>query len=579
VAAPAARFGRKAIWVGSVVFIPLVLLVASGWYRATRKSAGKGSSAIARAAASSPLVGSWEFVSAKTADGKENQAYVKAFKDTWRIKMITPAHFICVSIDPGTGRITAAHGGPCLLGNGQFTDLPEYGTDPSWIQRSKGSHYKVRFEGETFVQSFEDGNEETWRRARAIGVTTAAPRLGREQAVTIPLVGTWEFVSAKTADGKESGAHKAYKNQQVFKTITPTHCFHTYGIPATRQIISAHGGPCLLGNGEYTYWPRYCTDPALVRDAKSMHFKVRFEGETFVQSFEDGTEETWCRAKPAESATTSIPRPVEHRWTNSLGMVFVSVPGTEVKFSIWETRVRDFGVFVKETSHDMGNGLLMGRADGWKVRPGYNWQNPGFQQGPTHPVAGVNWDDAKAFCRWLTQEEQRKGTITAQQRYRLPTDAEWSAAVGPAKFPWGDAWPPPPRVGNYGGKETIGADWPANSWGRMTNYTDNHVFASPVGSYPHNALGIFDLGGNVWEWCEDYYRAEMNPPELRAVWKSMNEDSGGKRKRAFRGASWVDPHREMLASANRLGTGDTLPEARCDTVGFRVVLGSDSTSV
>jgi hypothetical protein len=53
------------------------------------------------------------------------------------------------------------------------------------------------------------------------------------------------------------------------------------------------------------------------------------------------------------------------------------------------------------------------------------------------------------------------------------------------------------------------------------------------------------------------------------LWPS---DGGGRQKRVFRGASWVDPHREMLASANRLGTGDVLPEARCDTVGFRVVL-------
>ncbi len=266
------------------------------------------------------------------------------------------------------------------------------------------------------------------------------------------------------------------------------------------------------------------------------------------------------------------------QWTNSLGMIFVPVLGTDVKFSIWETRVGDFEAFVDAAKPDMGNELVMGRSDGWKNRPGYNWRNPGFPQGPTHPVVGVNWDDAQAFCRWLTESERASVAITMRQRYRLPTDAEWSAAVGPAKFPWGDTWPPPPRSGNYGGTETIGADWPVNTWGRMTNYTDAHVFSAPVGSYPPNANGLFDLGGNVWEWCEDRYRAEMNPRELREVFKSMNNDGGSERKRVFRGASWVDPHLEILASANRLGTGTTMPDARCDTVGFRVVLETSTAT-
>ena len=289
----------------------------------------------------------------------------------------------------------------------------------------------------------------------------------------------------------------------------------------------------------------------------------------FVAKLRPGSGLRTAETPPREQPATG------NRWTNTLGMVFAPVPGTEVKFSIWETRVQDFAAFVDASGHDMGNQLVMGRGDGWKNRTGYNWRNPGFPQGPTHPVVGANWNDAQAFCRWLTDKEQAAGAIAKGQRYRLPTDTEWSAAVGRAKFPWGNSWPPPPRSGNYGGTETIGADWP---WGRMTNYTDDHVFAAPVGSYPPNALGLYDLGGNVWEWCEDYYRAEMNPEELRAVFKSMNNDGGGQRRRVFRGASWVDPFLEMLASANRLGTGGTAPEARCDTVGFRVVLDSPPSS-
>ena len=258
--------------------------------------------------ASFPLVGTWEFVSAKTADGKENQAYLKAFKDKRYIKIITPTHFICVTIDPTTGKITGAHGGPCLLGNEQLTDWPQYATTPSWVQNAKGNHFKMRFDGDKFVQSFENGNEETWRRAKTVDVPATATRPGTEKAITLPLVGTWEFVSAKTADGKENQAYdKAFKDKRAIKMITPTHYICVYIDLTTRKITSAHGGPCLLGNGEITTWPQYGTDPWWVQGAKAIHFKVRFEGDKHFLSHENGKVETWCRAKAAD-VTAAAPR-------------------------------------------------------------------------------------------------------------------------------------------------------------------------------------------------------------------------------------------------------------------------------
>jgi hypothetical protein len=110
-------------------------------------------------------------------------------------------------------------------------------------------------------------------------------------------------------------------------------------------------------------------------------------------------------------------------WENSLGMKFVPVPGTIVLFSIWETRVQDFEAFVKATSHNAG--------EGWRA-PGETGQSfvAGFSQTPLHPVANVTWDDAEAFCRWLTEKERAAGNLSAGQEFRLPTDAEWSRAVG-----------------------------------------------------------------------------------------------------------------------------------------------------
>jgi formylglycine-generating enzyme required for sulfatase activity len=103
-------------------------------------------------------------------------------------------------------------------------------------------------------------------------------------------------------------------------------------------------------------------------------------------------------------------------FTNSLGMKFVSVPGTEVQFCIWETRVKDYAAYAAAD-------------DGVVVR----LKNPfgdRFKQTDTHPVVMVNWKDAQAFCQWLTKKELAIGKIKTRQKYRLPTDAEWSVAVG-----------------------------------------------------------------------------------------------------------------------------------------------------
>jgi formylglycine-generating enzyme required for sulfatase activity len=122
------------------------------------------------------------------------------------------------------------------------------------------------------------------------------------------------------------------------------------------------------------------------------------------------------------------------RWTNSLGMVFVPVPETDVKFSIWETRVQDFAAFVDASGYQAGRTMYGHRRDGWKERNS-DWRKPGFVQAADHPVVGVNWDDAQAFCRWLTAKEQSDGKLDHNRQYRLPTDAEWSQAVGTDKFP------------------------------------------------------------------------------------------------------------------------------------------------
>jgi hypothetical protein len=219
--------------------------------------------------------------------------------------------------------------------------------------------------------------------------------------------------------------------------------------------------------------------------------------------------------------------------TNSLGMRFVAVPGTEVLFSIWETRRQDYEAYANAA----------GGVDG-------EWRSAGFTQSANHPVVKVSWEDAQKFAAWLTEKERREGQLTAQQSYRLPTDVEWSRAVGLASetgatpkardggvkdvFPWGTEWPPPFGSGNYD----------------ASLETDPVEKTGAVGSFSPNDFGIFDLGGNVWEWCEDYY-------------------DGSSGARVLRGASFDDRDRDSLLSSYRR---DIPADIRIDILGFRLVL-------
>ncbi len=195
----------------------------------------------------------------------------------------------------------------------------------------------------------------------------------------------------------------------------------------------------------------------------------------------------------------SQPRPGE-AFENTLGMKFVPVPGTKVLFSIWETRVQDFTAFFEATGHDATAGMWSLRR-GVFAQHGDTWRQPGYRQEPNHPVVGMSHADAVAFCRWLTEHERAAGRLGLNQSYRLPTDAEWSQAVGPDVFPWGNPWPPPPNAGNYPGNEARDVDWP--DWLSLPGYTDKYARTSPVGSFPANRHGIFDLGGNAIERVGD----------------------------------------------------------------------------
>jgi hypothetical protein len=249
------------------------------------------------------------------------------------------------------------------------------------------------------------------------------------------------------------------------------------------------------------------------------------------------------------------------RWTNSLGQVFVPVPGTKVSFSTWETRVKDFAAFA----------ATQPKLDGTNWNHAFYHEVTPVSAGPDYPVVNVSWNDARAFCDWLTAVERSTGKIPAGTSYRLPTDTEWSVAVGlgdheagdtpkeksaklPNVFPWGTQFPPPPGAGDF-------ADQTARiyftNWPNITNYTDGFVTTAPVGSFTPNALGIYDLAGNAMEWCEDSYDASH-------------------KQRVMRGGAWNNCGPKSLLSSYR---EHVTPNRYSVTTGFRCVLElpADST--
>lgn len=130
--------------------------------------------------------------------------------------------------------------------------------------------------------------------------------------------------------------------------------------------------------------------------------------------------------------------------------------------------------------------------------PRFSWLNTGFAQTEAHPVVNVTWNDAMALARWLSDREGR--------RYRLPSEAEWEYACSGGQsllYPNGDAPALLDRTANVFDASS------ASLWPHWSAYarpaTDGFPFTAPVGSFEPNALGLYDMAGNVWEWTADWY--------------------------------------------------------------------------
>ncbi len=173
----------------------------------------------------------------------------------------------------------------------------------------------------------------------------------------------------------------------------------------------------------------------------------------------------------------------------------------------------------------------------------YVWQHgQPPEESENHPVTLVQYDDAVEYCRWL-------GSITGRH-VRLPTEAEWEKAargnVDRRRYPWGDDIEP--SCANFLPDPSL----------KPTRGTQ------PVGSYPANPYGLYDMAGNVWQWVSDWYDAEYYPT---SPYRNPRGPDAG-RYRCVRGGSWVNDDVSFLRCAHR---HEVPPDTYAYSIGFRIV--------
>lgn len=202
----------------------------------------------------------------------------------------------------------------------------------------------------------------------------------------------------------------------------------------------------------------------------------------------------------------------------------------------------------------------------------------------TQPVVQVSWHNAAKYCKMLTFLEQKHERIPPGYEYRLPTEAEWEyicRATTDTYFYWGNTF------GEVGKEYANVLDRHSAEYENVPLYQDSpkhdgHYVTAPVASFKPNAFGLYDLSGNVWEWCWDWYNPaayrelpSLNPLQSTPVVTELTVRGNFERidkiestSRVIRGGGWLSPPSDC-----RSATRDSVVPAKKDNgIGFRIVL-------
>jgi formylglycine-generating enzyme required for sulfatase activity len=212
----------------------------------------------------------------------------------------------------------------------------------------------------------------------------------------------------------------------------------------------------------------------------------------------------------------------------------VSLPQA-LAISRYPVTVGEFARFVAETGYDAGRVCQTNEDGEWKDRPGRDWRHPGFDQTDDSPVVCVNWADAQAYAAWLTRKTGR--------RYRLLSETEYeyaNRAGAVTTYTWGDD---PALACRYANNADIHVKrrFPTDEAG---DCDDGFLFTAPVGRFPPNRFGLYDMAGNAWSWVQDCWTADDAPPPEDASARPGETCA----ERSLRGGSWHSPPRGLAAS-------------------------------
>ena len=222
--------------------------------------------------------------------------------------------------------------------------------------------------------------------------------------------------------------------------------------------------------------------------------------------------------------------------------------------------VGQFRAFVKDTNYktaaENASGAWKTITPGGRVAPGtnkHNWANTGIEQTDDYPVVIVDYPDAEEFCKWLSKADGKS--------YRLPTEAEWEYACrGGTMTRWSSGDDREALVEYANIQYDSFPKYARSNNPKAAN--DGWLFMAPVGKFKPNPCGLYDMHGNVWQWCADWYAEDYYK-------ESSEADPSGPAQgtiRVIRGGAWLRGPLDCR-SANRFG----LSGATSLWVGFRVV--------
>jgi formylglycine-generating enzyme required for sulfatase activity len=279
--------------------------------------------------------------------------------------------------------------------------------------------------------------------------------------------------------------------------------------------------------------------------------------------------ESMTQPKPLTQNQPPVPRRQEvqekNTWTEPVtGMTFEWIPGSIFKMgsSYGETGLRSDEAPVHWVELD---GFWMGKTEvtnaqyrRWK----HGHRSLEYQEislnGDTQPAVFVSWEDARDFAKWLSQQSCAKYT------FELPSEAQWEYACRSGTTTsryWGDNPDEACIYANVADQKTkVLLNWP----GKLHNFSGEYEVTAPVASFKPNAFGLYDMLGNVWEWCEDVYTWD------RYCWSANRKNpiyTSGGFDRVIRGGSWCDgPVNVRCASRDRRDPG-----FRGVNLGFRLL--------